>query len=121
MKEKDIPELVLRVWAFSVGGSPVPSSLFEEAITKHPEHFPKEVAEREKWGKIPQEVHDAYYNEHYEERKEKLPKFPHPKGGIFHMIECRECQNALNARMDVEAGITKRLRKKYYKKYGVKN
>lgn len=59
----DAPEIVQHIYVATLFGTPIGFSLFDEAVTKHPEYFPDVIEHRAKWNAIPQEVHDAMHKE----------------------------------------------------------
>jgi len=60
---KAAPSIVMALYALGVAKMPVSSSMLTEAMEKHPEYFPDEIAYQKKCQKVPQFVWDAYHKE----------------------------------------------------------
>jgi len=116
-KSKDLPALVEYIHLMGVMKIPIGSSLFDEALEKHPEHFPEHVARRKAWDSIPQEVHDLYSNECAIERKKADKDRPHPNGGVIHMMECAKCMAHSKKYSQIMREVENKLHQKYYEKY----
>lgn len=67
---EDAPVNVQYIYMCAVLKQPIGLDTYEDAIKEHPEYFPDEIKHRKKSEKIPQEVHDAYFEERYKLEEE---------------------------------------------------
>jgi hypothetical protein len=81
------PSIIQFIWIAGISKTFIGISTFEEAIKNHPEYFPDEIAHRQRWEAIPQDVKDNYYKESgmlYEEMsRDDLGKGK----GLMHFVQ----------------------------------
>lgn len=102
---------------------PVCSDMLEAAIEDYPEYFPDEVECRKKWEAIPQEVHDAFWEEYRELESEVMKGAPDSKGFLYWMENPEEANEWSKKRQELREKskpLRKKLHEKYYSKYGIK-
>jgi len=119
---KPMPPLVLLVQMCGALGIPIGSGTYEEAITKHPEYFPEEVENREKWNKVPVKVMEDYLNEFRELEKRIFGDIYNGKGLFYyidHAEEARKNQVEYNQRAIQSKPEFKALHEKYFAAYGL--
>ncbi len=61
--QKQIPAIVMMVQICAHMNVPIGSSLYEKAVTDHPEYFTDIIEHRKKMSLVPQHVHDSYMKE----------------------------------------------------------
>ena len=121
---EDAPTKVQYIYVSLLMNHPIGSSIYEEAIKENPEYFPDEIEHREKWNAIPQEVHDAYWEEYMEIDQEIFKDVPHTgKGLMFYLNnpkESNEHKKAWDAAYKKVLPLREALHRKFYSKYGIK-
>jgi len=116
------PNIVQYVYIMSMSNIPIGSKIYEETIRDHPEYFYEEISETEKWNKIPQEVHDAYWKEYGELKKEVFKDVPPSKGLMAYIggsKEYKEWEKLWNVAYKKWEPLKRKLHRKYYSKYGI--
>lgn len=83
----NMPIEVVQIYAMRSLGQGVGLSQLEKAINDYPSYFPQEVAYREKWSKVPEELKEKYdksisyfrkSKEDQSKQEELFGKCPHP-------------------------------------------
>lgn len=101
---------------------PIGASLYDEIITEYPEYFPEEYEHKRKWKLIPQSVHDAYWKEREEFKKELWRNEP-KSVGIFGMLhnteEYQKFDEAYQRLKPIEKVKNKEIHIKHYAPYGI--
>ena len=121
---EDAPEIVKYLHIAAFYKIPVGSSLYEDAMEKHPEYFSEEIERKKKWEAIPQDVRDAYFKELCKTEDEVFDKLPyagmgilfyaqHPKEADAHSKSWEKANKELNP-------IRRKIHDKYFAKYGIK-
>ena len=123
----DIPDDVLYSLMCAMTGHPVGLTLWEETITKYPEHFPEETRARELWGAVPQKVKVKYNIAVGEMHREVFGRAEHELDlgkGIMHRInnpeEYVEYDKEQSRLWKMHSIKKKKLHKKYFGKYKIK-
>jgi hypothetical protein len=115
---ENAPTTVQYIFLAAVSNIPIGDTILNKAIEEHPEYFQEEIEARNKWAKIPQEVHDAYHAELLELQDKYLPV----SKGISHWMHNIEEYKEWNKKYDEarEAMIPeeRELYNKHYSKYG---
>lgn len=125
------PEEVQKVWVIQMMGSPIGSDLYKEVqdiISRNPKYFPYETA----YNKVPQEVHEAYFDEMRKSTidtfesffgdKEEIKQTPKPTEvkTLKEILEDLIAQDAKNRKIrEDETKRKKEIWDKHYKKYGL--
>lgn len=110
--------LYIRAWM----KEPVGSSMIDEAMEKHPEYFPDEIEHRRKYALIPQQVHDAYFEEWREMHQEVYKDMPPSKGLLGWMDDpagYKEWNESYAKFRPIEIEREVALHKKHYEPYGI--
>lgn len=113
------PYLVQYIYACSINNYPIGISMYDEALENHPEYFPDEVEHKRKWDAIPQIVHDNYFEEFWEKKKEIEKDLP-PATGIVGYMNNDEYHKKREKLQPKVNKMEKNLHKKHYSKYGIK-
>ena len=116
------PSLIQFLWINSMGDFPIGLSAYQKAMREHPEYFPDEIARQERWDKVPQEVHDAYWKEFWQMSNELHKDSTPNKGMIYwcdHPEEYEKWKKDWDKIRPIEEQKEKELHKKYYEPYGV--
>ena len=120
-----LPNLIIYLYAKSVTNGPVSMKLYEEALEKHPEFVPVEIANRKKGKAMPEEVHDSYYAEKEAVRKDCFANLPEVGGGLLAWAEGTEDFKKWHEEYVISdkkyKPLEKEIHQKYYKKYGIKH
>ena len=110
------PSLVQHVEWHKRLGQPLPMSIYEEAISKHPEYFPKEVELRRKWDSVPIHIIEAYKRECLDVTEKVFANLP-PQKGFLYWSEHKEEYLAFNDSFSKCMAEEKKLHKEIYDKY----
>ena len=119
---KPMPPLVMFIQVCGAMGIPIGSSTLEEAITKHPEYFPEEVENREKWNKVPVKVMEEYLDEFRELEKRTCGDIFNGKGLLYYIEHPEEAHRnhvEYDQRLRQSKPEFKALHEKYFAAYGL--
>ena len=121
---EDAPEIVKYLHIAAFYKIPVGSSLYEDAMGKHPGYFSEEIERRKKWEAIPKDVRDSYFKELCEAEEEIFDRVPHAgKGIVFYSQHSKEAEEHSRgwekANKELEP-IRRKIHDKYFTKYGIK-
>lgn len=121
---EEAPKIIHHIYCMSAIGVPVGASIYEEAIEKHPEYFPKEVEAERKWKSVPQDVKDSYFKELNDSRELIMKDLPHNNEGIEYWVnnpkEWKEREAKYDELFPLVVEKEKELHKKHFSKYGIK-
>ncbi len=121
-KFDNAPHLVKFIQMAAMSGTPIGASLYDEAIEKHPEYFPKEVELKRKWESIPENIMLCYKKECEFAHEEAYKGLPENKGLVYwvnNKEEFTRFYTLLGECSEKHKELLRQINEKYLKPYGI--